>query len=411
MSDPVIEVKGLYKKFCRSLKRGMVYSAWDVSRSMIGIPYPTDTLRKDEFWALQDINFKLKKGEILGIIGVNGSGKSTLLRLLTGIFPPDAGSVRIQGQVGALIAVGAGFHPHMTGRENIFLNGTILGMSHREIVEKYNAIVDFAEIGDFLEAPVATYSSGMRVRLGFSVAIHRVPEVLLIDEVLSVGDVAFKKKCMSKMEEIKNQSSIVFISHNMNQVERICDRAILMEKGEFLIEGTPRDVISRYYDQTIRKNLTKENALVIQHSTQDIYHLKLSLTDMDDVLRDSFTYGEDINFNFSFESRIDAERPNVGITIQNSQGIQIGSIKSINLDPSFNIRKGKNRYSIRLIDSTLLPDTYTVLFKWKLSNNTVLLEATGKKFMVEASPHLNSYDGIVGLKAKWTFDRVYQQIQ
>ena len=167
----VLRVENLCKKFCPTLKHSMYYGAIDTVRSMLGVAYATDQLRKNEFWALDDICFELRKGEALGIIGANGSGKSTLLRLITGIFPPDKGRIAFKGRIGALIAVGAGFHPYMTGRENIYLNGTILGMTRREIDAKLDAIIDFADIGDFLEAPISTYSSGMRVRLGFAIAV------------------------------------------------------------------------------------------------------------------------------------------------------------------------------------------------------------------------------------------------
>ncbi|MBE9531297.1 MAG: ABC transporter ATP-binding protein, partial [Proteobacteria bacterium] len=193
--EVVISIKNLSKKFCTHLKRSMAYGIIDLSKNLVGIKPNTEELRRDEFWALDNMNFELKRGEVLGLIGLNGCGKTTLLRLLTGIFPPDKGEITIKGRVGALIAVGAGFHPHMTGRENIYLNGTILGMSAKELDACFDDIIEFAEIGDFIEAPVSTYSSGMRVRLGFAIAIHINPDILLIDEVLAVGDLNFSIKC------------------------------------------------------------------------------------------------------------------------------------------------------------------------------------------------------------------------
>ncbi len=236
--DVVLRVENLYKKFCRTLKRSMYYGAVDSMRSMMGISYNTDVLRKNEFWALEDVSFELKKGEALGIIGVNGSGKSTLLRLITGIFPPDKGSISFKGRIGALIAVGAGFHPHMTGRENIYLNATILGMTRKEIDEKINDIIDFADIGDFLDAPINTYSSGMRVRLGFSIAIHCEPDILLVDEVLSVGDLSFRNKSMRKMAEFREKANaLIFISHNLDQIKNLCTRLVVMDKGKIIYSG------------------------------------------------------------------------------------------------------------------------------------------------------------------------------
>lgn len=246
-NDVVLRVENLSKKFCRTLKRSIFYGTVDIARSMLGLHCKTWELRRDEFWALNDISFELHKGETLGIIGVNGSGKSTLLRLITGIFPPDKGKIYHIGRVGALIAVGAGFHPHMTGRENIYLNGTILGMSRKEIDAKFNDIADFADIGDFLEAPVSTYSSGMTVRLGFAIAIHCEPDVLLVDEILAVGDVGFQLKCFNIIGELKrNGTSIIIVSHNLHLMATYCDRIILMDKGRSIYLGDIDKAISTY---------------------------------------------------------------------------------------------------------------------------------------------------------------------
>ena len=255
MSDVLIKVDHLSKKFCRSLKRSMYYGVTDALKTMVGINYSTDTLRPSEFWSLNDISFKLRKGETLGILGANGSGKSTLLRLLAGIFPPDHGKIEINGNIGALIAVGAGFHPHMTGYENIYLNGTILGLTKDRIDEIINDITTFSEIPeDALNAPVATYSSGMKVRLGFSVAMHSEPDILLVDEVLSVGDIGFKNKAVRKMNEFREKANgLIFISHDLEQMRMICDRVIVLDKGKCVFEGeTEKGCIA--YEQIIHKS-------------------------------------------------------------------------------------------------------------------------------------------------------------
>lgn len=231
-SEVVLRVESLYKKFCRSLTHSMYYGVIDSVRSMLGAAYDTQRLRKNEFWALEDICFELHKGETLGILGANGSGKSTLLRLITGIYPPDRGRISFTGRIGALIAVGAGFHPHMTGRENIYLNGTILGMTRREINERLDAIIDFADIGDFLEAPVSTYSSGMRVRLGFAIAIHCEPDILLVDEILAVGDVGFQLKCFDRIGTLRKQGvATLLVSHNLQQLSMFCRKVLLLNRG------------------------------------------------------------------------------------------------------------------------------------------------------------------------------------
>ena len=245
--DTILKVSGLYKKFCKSLKRSMLYGTHDMARSMLGYSIDNVELRKNEFWALQDINFELKRGETLGLIGQNGCGKTTLLRLINGIFPPDKGRIEINGRIGALIAVGAGFHPYMTGRENIYLNGIILGMSKKEIDKKFDEIIDFAEIGDFIDSPVSTYSSGMTVRLGFAIAIHCEPDILLLDEILAVGDAGFQLKCFNKIGELRNNGvATLFVSHDLHNISTFSNQLLLLQKGKQIFLGNVSDGLSIY---------------------------------------------------------------------------------------------------------------------------------------------------------------------
>jgi lipopolysaccharide transport system ATP-binding protein len=250
--DVVLSVRNVSKKFCRNLKRSMLYGMLDLGRGLVGARLPCERLREGEFWAVDEVSFDLKRGETLGIIGENGSGKSTLLRVLTGILPPDRGEVLSVGRVGGLIALTAGMHPHMTGLENIFLSGTIQGMSREEIAAKLDSIVEFAEVGEFIHAPLSTYSSGMHVRLGFAVAIHCEPDILLLDEVLAVGDLAFQRKCFQRLESFRNTSvTTILISHNLRQVERICDRALLLHSGRVLAAGRTPDIIDQYLKMSL----------------------------------------------------------------------------------------------------------------------------------------------------------------
>jgi len=236
----------------------MYYGALDVFRSMLSIETQNDVLRLDEFWAVDDISFELKEGQALGLIGANGCGKSTLLRLLNGIYMPDRGRIEIQGRIGALISLGAGFHPLMTGRENIYLNGTILGLTRQQLDRSFEEIVDFAEIGEFLEAPVKTYSSGMYVRLGFAIAIHAAPRILLIDEVLAVGDANFQKKCFDKLLELRQEgTALIFVSHSTSAVERLCTQCLLMKKGRQLFYGNARECVQTYFNEISQDNLAK----------------------------------------------------------------------------------------------------------------------------------------------------------
>ena len=201
----------------------------------------------DEFCALQDVSFQVERGECLGIIGRNGSGKSTALKLIAGVTAPSSGEVYVTGRVSPLIELGAGFHPDLTGRENVHLNGSILGMSDREINEQFDAIVEFAELQDFIDMPVKRYSSGMYVRLGFAVAVHSSPEVLLIDEVLSVGDAFFQEKCLARMHEFQAAGiTIILVSHSTSLITNFCERALWIDHGHLVAEGGAKDVVGRY---------------------------------------------------------------------------------------------------------------------------------------------------------------------
>lgn len=247
-ADVAVKVERAAKKYCKSLKRSMVYGIRDIGRNVLGLSSHPDVLRCDEFWALDDISFEVRQGETLGIIGHNGSGKTTLLKMLNGIFWPDKGKLSVRGKVGALIGVGAGFHPMLTGRENIYINGAILGMSKSDVDKNFNDIVDFADIGDFLDVPVKHYSSGMFVRLGFAVAVHCEPDVLLIDEILAVGDANFRAKCYDIIYSKLHRTATIFVSHDMSQINRICDSLILLENGHARYFNNPSVGIAAYFD-------------------------------------------------------------------------------------------------------------------------------------------------------------------
>lgn len=235
--DVLIKVENVSKKFCRSLKRSMLYGMEDISRDLLHLSNTSDKLRKDEFWAVDDVSFEVKRGECLGIIGRNGAGKSTLLKMLNGIILPDKGKITIKGKVGALIEVGAGFHPMLTGRENVYVNGAILGMSKREIDQKFDEIVAFAELEEFIDMPVKNYSSGMYVRLGFAIAVQMEPDIFLIDEVLAVGDISFVLKCFNRIDRLLNNTAFIFVSHNMSQITRICNQILFMKYGKAMYLG------------------------------------------------------------------------------------------------------------------------------------------------------------------------------
>ncbi|TBW25561.1 ABC transporter ATP-binding protein [Gramella sp. KN1008] len=234
--EVLVKVEGLSKKFCKDLKTSLWYGIKDLLSNLNG-NQAERSLREKEFWAVKDINFELRRGECLGLIGHNGAGKSTLLKMLNGLINPDAGKITIKGRVGALIELGAGFNPILTGRENIYNNGAVLGFTRKEIEEKLEEIIDFAEIREFIDMPVQNYSSGMKVRLGFAVAAQMKPDVLIIDEVLAVGDLGFILKCFKTIDLILPNTAIIFVSHSMPQVSRLCDEIILLERGRSEFQG------------------------------------------------------------------------------------------------------------------------------------------------------------------------------
>ncbi len=249
-NEPIIEVKHLSKHYSIGVDR-TYKTLCDSFTSAVKNPLKTlkDCRRSnDTFWALKDVNFEVERGEVVGIIGRNGAGKSTLLKVLSRITHPTEGEVHLRGRVGSLLEVGTGFHPELTGRENIYFNGAILGMKKREIDDKFDEIVKFSGVEKFLDTPVKRYSSGMQVRLAFSVAAHLEPEILLVDEVLAVGDAEFQKKCLGKMEEVAHEGrTVLFVSHNMNAIEQMCKSCILLEKGNIKQEGSNVSQIVKDY--------------------------------------------------------------------------------------------------------------------------------------------------------------------
>ncbi|HEY2645785.1 MAG TPA: ABC transporter ATP-binding protein [Candidatus Acidoferrales bacterium] len=247
MSEIVLEFDAVWKKF----QRGEIHdSLRDLLPALTSMLFSRDgrsELQEREFWALQDINFQVRKGEAWGIIGANGAGKSTILKLLSKVLKPTRGEIKIHGKVSALIEVGAGFHPDLTGRENVYLNGCILGMKRQEIARKFDEIVEFAGISEFIDTPVKRYSSGMYARLGFAVAAHVDPDILVVDEVLSVGDMEFQRKCLDRMHRLVAEgTTVIFVSHNLQAVQMLCSRALLLKTGNVMAIGTTAQVMSEY---------------------------------------------------------------------------------------------------------------------------------------------------------------------
>ncbi|MBI1942436.1 MAG: ABC transporter ATP-binding protein [Betaproteobacteria bacterium] len=251
MTEPLICARGLAKKYCKNLRRSLYYGVQDVLAEVFCRDGTTERLRAGEFWALEDASFDLHPGESLGIVGRNGAGKSTLLKLAAGIIKPDRGRLAIRGRVGALIALGAGFNPLLTGRENIYVSGMVLGHTRREIDALVDEIIDFSGLQEFIDMPVQNYSSGMYVRLGFAVAVQMQPDIMLVDEVLAVGDSAFQRKCYDRIYRMQARgTSFVVVSHNPYQIERLCQKATVLNRGRLspLLDG--KDAVALYHEES-----------------------------------------------------------------------------------------------------------------------------------------------------------------
>jgi lipopolysaccharide transport system ATP-binding protein len=316
---------------------------------MFGLSSKSGSLRKDEFWALNDISFEVKKGETLGIIGPNGSGKTTLLKLLNGIFWPDKGKITVKGRVGALIELGAGFHPLLTGRENVYINGAILGMTKRQVDEKFDEIMEFADIGDFIDSPVKNYSSGMYVRLGFSIAIHSSPDLLLVDEALSVGDAQFVQKCLGWFTQFREKGgTTIFVSHDMNLIKTNCEKAILLEHGSILDEAKPKEIIDAYNAlifekiaaniegkdiSSNRSIITKEKGISkvqYQHyGTGEAEILEANLVDLRERPLRTINSGEEGIFRIRVGFKTLIKDVVVGITIRNNIGLDMYGVNTL----------------------------------------------------------------------------------
>lgn len=316
MSDIAIKVENLSKSYqvkngqkggytaLRDVISNKVAGVWGNIKSLKNLLGSNDS--EERFWALKDLSFEVKKGEVLGIIGRNGAGKSTLLKILSRITEPDAGRVTMNGRVSSLLEVGTGFHPELTGRENIYLSGAILGMKRHEIKKRFDEIVDFSGVEKFIDTPVKRYSSGMYVRLGFSVAAHLETEILLVDEVLAVGDLEFQKKCINKIQDYsRSNKTILLVSHNIHYLSRICERIVYLQKGRLINDGTNQDVIRHYQKNTSTSFLIKEKIIERGNDkAMDFYISNVSLKNQEGHNCYSFTMEDSIILSVEYYVKI-----------------------------------------------------------------------------------------------------------
>lgn len=360
----------------------------------------------ERFWAVRDVSFDIYRGEVIGIIGRNGAGKSTLLKLLSRISRPDTGEIKITGRVGSLLEVGTGFHPELSGRENVFLNGAILGMTKSEITRKFDEIVAFAEVERFLDTPVKHYSSGMYMRLAFSVAAHLESSVLIVDEVLAVGDSKFQKKCMGKMEEVSNQGrTVLFVSHNMGSISALCNRCILMQDGHLERFDETQKVIAAYGRFDDRSLVVKVHPGMRNRGDGRISFIEASIGGADGIPRTSFLIGEDIRLQIKLLSRFVGDI-SFWVIIFDETGRPL--LSSHQRDTELvNVSKGEFVLFYETVDFGLMPGNYSVV-AGAFDKNLGFLEWIDNIQRFEVMPcFLNgqAYDtrwGAMNQKARWS---------
>ncbi|MBN9379422.1 MAG: ATP-binding cassette domain-containing protein [Chitinophagaceae bacterium] len=369
MAKPVIKVEQVSKKFVISHESPERYTSLrDViskkASNMMGRRKAQDQARREVFYALNDINFDVQAGDRVGIIGRNGAGKSTLLKVLSRITEPSSGRISITGRVASLLEVGTGFHPELTGRENIFLNGAILGMSRAEIRRKFDEIVSFAEVEKFLDTPVKRYSSGMYVRLAFAVAAHLEPEILIVDEVLAVGDSQFQKKCLGKMEDVsKNEGrTVLFVSHNMGVIAQLCNVAILLNKGTVEANGSVNTIVDRYISNSGNADTNSYMRAEDAVNNKTNYFNKICTVNAADEVIADFSFDEEIRLKFDFTLNEIVPNLQIGIAMLNKFQSRVFTI----LKPvTFFDNYSANRYrgTVTLPSSTIAPNIYSFVFQ------------------------------------------------
>jgi lipopolysaccharide transport system ATP-binding protein len=358
-SDLALSVRGLSKSYTIAHQQGEKHST--LAESLLArARRPFARAQRETFWALKDVSFDINKGDVVGIIGRNGAGKSTLLKILSRITEPTTGQIDVYGRIGSLLEVGTGFHPELTGRENIFLNGAILGMARAEIRKQFDAIVDFAGVEQFLDTPVKRYSSGMYVRLAFAVAAHLRSEILIVDEVLAVGDAAFQKKCLGKMKDVsRGGSTVLFVSHNLPTIRNLCSAGILLRQGSITKVGSVHDVVDLYLGEMSTKD---QNSVDLASSPRyagmgERLRLEHLLINNGNAVR----HGEPVKFQLHYSASADSSEVAFGIGICTLDGTRVVSIDTDIPGPRFAVRAGERGHVLLTIPQLHLePDKYCV---------------------------------------------------
>lgn len=408
MNKSVIEVKNIYKKYRITHQREKYLAFRDVLVDKIKKPFKKKEGTKEDFWALKDISFEVKQGEAMGIIGPNGAGKTTLLKVLSRITPPNSGEITINGRVASLLEVGTGFHPELTGRENIFFNGSILGMKNVEIKRKFDDIVEFSGVEKFLDTPVKRYSSGMFVRLAFSVAAYLESEILLVDEVLAVGDAEFQKKCLGKMDDITKRSgrTILFVSHNMAAVQNLCNRCVFLKAGEIKAIGETKDVVEKYLATSSVGNFKK----TFEDYKQDDQRLRLISIELKNGLQNKFcvNWGQPIELIMDVEAREPIKQVCFAVGLNTIENVPLFTIRNSDANNDlWNLSPGRHKLIVSIENPFMAGIYNTYLTASSISRKNILfhipnanqLEISNITKNNKKYPYQNN--GVVNVEANW----------
>jgi lipopolysaccharide transport system ATP-binding protein len=417
MSDTVIKVEDLGKLY-RLGEVGTGTISHDLNRWWARVRGKEDPFAKigetndrtqkgssDFVWALKDVNFEVKQGEVLGIIGRNGAGKSTLLKILSKVTTPSHGNIKIKGRIASLLEVGTGFHPELTGRENIFLNGAILGMTKAEIRSKFDEIVDFSGVERYIDTPVKRYSSGMYVRLAFAVAAFLEPEILIVDEVLAVGDAEFQKKCLGRMKDVSNKDgrTVLFVSHNMAAVKELCKNGILLKNGTILKNSNVLELLNTYLEDNDRDSSFSIGSVDKNKAGQ---FLSIKLFDENGNNKNGFLSNSNPYIEIEYMLNKDCHNFNVGIVIRDTLESHLYSSADTDLNPELLTKKGKGKYKVRVPLSlfNLNTGTYRITFLMGIMN-TELFDSAELSFRIESNNFINTgvRPGLLIAMNKWEY--------
>lgn len=399
----MINVKNLSKKYRR-------YAS--VADGVKELLHPLRKKYHEEFWALKNVNFEIKRGESLGIVGRNGSGKSTLLQILCSILQPTEGKVNVNGRVSALLELGAGFHPQFTGRENVYLSGALMGFTREEMDEKFQNIVDFADIGDFIDQPVRTYSSGMFIRLAFAAAINVDPDILIIDEALAVGDAEFQVKCLNKIKDFKRQGkNLVIVSHDILVINTLCNRVILLNYGSVEYDGMTNETIGSYFETIAQTSANKSHKQFWPKSKfdnqkpQNIYFTDVGLYDASGNETQVFDVGQTIVIKAMVTANIKIDNPVFGAIIYSEDGVYLGGFNSLSTVDFMKSLEGSVEIEYQLIDELFLQGTYFLSLAIHDETGKIVYDFHDRSFsfVVRGDAKSLNFSGHVKIPCVWKY--------